>query len=278
MYCWLEDGIQEQQLVVHRNLLKLINYLKTLPKYLKGSEKDEVLASVAGTDAAEEAKMIDAEIPQTAKVDGATATVTVTYDGNPKFKTIENTSLQLAENSNVTVMKDASGSYFALENGVWFIGNSPNGPWSVANDRPKDVDKIPATSEAYNTKYVYVYESTPQYVYVGYTPGYMGCYVYGPTVVYGTGFYYNPWYGSFIIQDLLPGVSGFIYNPWTGWRMSMGVNVGFMHVGFHFGGYGGYGGGWIGPPYYNPPYYRPPYYEWWRGGYYGKQTHPVHVN
>lgn len=243
-------------------------------KIPEGSDKDEVLASVAGTDAAEEAK-IDAEIPQTAKVDRATATVTVTYDGNPKFKTIENTSLELAENSNVTVMKDASGSYFALENGVWFIGNSPNGPWSVANDRPKDVDKIPATSEAYNTKYVYVYESTPQYVYVGYTPGYMGCYVYGPTVVYGTGFYYNPWYGSVYYPRPVTWGFGFHYNPWTGWSMSVGVNMGFMHVGFHFGGYGGYGGGWFGPPYYRPPYYRPPYYGG-GGGYYGNRR-PVHV-
>jgi len=39
-----------------------------------------------------------------------------------------------------------------------------------------------------------MYMNRAQYVYVGYTPGYMGCYVYGPTIVYGTGFYYRPWY------------------------------------------------------------------------------------
>ena len=237
-------------------------------KIPEGSDKDEVLASVAGTPAAEEAK-IDAAIPQTARVEKSKASVKVEYDGSPKFKLIEGTSLQLAENSNLTVMKDAAGKYFALDNGVWFTGSGPEGPWAVSDERPKEVDKIPPSSEAYNTKYVYVYESTPQYVYVGYTPGYMGCYVYGPTVVYGTGYYYNPWYGSVYYPRPVTWGFGFHYNPWTGWSMSVGVSVGFVHVGI---GFGGYGGAWFGPPYYRPPYYRPPYYG--GGGYYGNR--PVH--
>jgi hypothetical protein len=32
-------------------------------------------------------------------------------------------------------------------------------------------------------------------VYAGYYPGYLGWHVYGPTVVYGTGWYYPGWYG-----------------------------------------------------------------------------------
>jgi len=231
-------------------------------KIPEGSEKDEVLASVAGTDAAEDAK-IDAQIPQTAKVDRKTATVTVKYDGSPKFKKIEGTSLQLAENANVTVMKDADGKYFALDNGVWFTSKSANGPWAVADERPKEVDKIPPSSSAYNTQYVYVYESTPQYVYVGYTPGYMGCYIYGPTVVYGTGFYYPPWFGAVYYPHPVTWGFGFSYNPWMGWSMNFGFSTGYMHIGFSFGfGYGG----WYGPPRYYPPY-RPPYYG--GGGYYG---------
>lgn len=244
-------------------------------KIPEGSDKDGVLASVAGTNAASEAK-IDAEIPQTAKVDRATATVKVEYDGAPKFKAIEGTSLQLAENSNITVMKDPAGKFFALDNGVWFIASDANGPWSVANERPKDVENIPATSEAYNTKYVYIYETTPQYVYVGYTPGYMGCYVYGPTVVYGTGFYYAPWYGSIYYPRPVTWGFGFHYNPWTGWSMSIGVSAGFMHVGFHFGAGYGYGGAWFGPPFYRPPYYRPPYYG--GGGYYGRGRPALYNN
>ena len=229
-------------------------------KIPEGSDKDGVLANVAGTDAAEEAR-IDAEIPQTAKVDKKTATVKVEYDGTPKFKAIEGTSLQIAENSNVTVMIDPAGKYFALDNGIWFTGTTANGPWQVANERPKDVEKIPASSPAYNTKYVYIYDNTPDYVYVGYTSGYMGGYIYGPTIVYGTGFYYRPWYGSIYYPRPVTWGFGFSYNPWTGWSMNFGFNYGFMHFGFG----GGYGyGGWFGPPMYRPPY-RPPYY----GGFYG---------
>lgn len=248
--------------------VEAMNLPADFAKIPEGSDKDEVLASVAGTAAAEEAR-IDAAIPQTARVEKSKATVKVEYDGSPKFKSIEGTSLLLAENANLTVMKDAEGKYFALDNGVWFTGSSPQGPWLVSDERPKEVEKIPPSSEAYNTKYVYVYESTPQYVYVGYTPGYMGCYVYGPTVVYGTGYYYYPWYGSVYYPRPVTWGFGFHYNPWTGWSMSVGVNVGFVHIGI---GFGGYGGAWFGPPYYRPPYYRPPYYG--GGGYYGNR--PVH--
>lgn len=229
-----------------------------------GSEKDGVLASVAGTDAAEEAKA-DAVIPQTAKIDRATAKCTVTYDGDPKFSPIDNTSLYVADNSNITVIK-ANNKYFAVENGVWFQSKQATGPWEVSTERPSDVEKIPPSSSAYNTKYVYVYESTPQYVYTGYTPGYMGGYIYGPTVVWGTGWYYRPWYGSIYYPRPVTYGFGMHYNPYSGWSMSFGMsfNVGWFHFGFSTGGYG-YGGGWFGPP-----MYRPPYGGWgYHGGYYG---------
>src|SRR5207344_3390713 len=111
--------------------------------------------------------------------------------------------------------------------------------------RPKDVQKIPPSNEAYNTKYVYVYESTPEYVYMGYTPGYMGCYVYGPTIVYGTGYYYAPWYGAVYYPRPVTWGFAFSYNPWYGWSVGIGFNYGFMHIGIGFGY-----GGWYGPPMY----------------------------
>jgi hypothetical protein len=235
-------------------------------KIPEGSEKDNVLASIAGTDAAEEA-MIDAEIPQTAKVDRKKATVKVEYDGTAKFENIEGTSLQRAENSNLTILKDASGKYFALDNGVWFTASSATGPWSVATERPKEVENIPMKSAAYNSKFVHIYEVTPEYTIQGYTAGYLGSYIQGdPVLVFGTGFYYHPWYGSIFYPAPCTWGFGFSYNPWTGWSMGVGFNVGFMHVGFAFGGGYGYGGGWYGPPMYRPPYYRPPYGG---GGYYG---------
>lgn len=228
-------------------------------KIPEGSAKDNVLSSVAGTEAAKDAVM-DAQIPQTAKVDRKTATCTVKYDGEPKFEKIEGTSMSLAMNTSSTVMQSGN-KYFCVENGVWFESATAKGPWSVSTERPAEVNKIPASSTAYNTKYVYIYDTTPQYVYVGYTPGYMGCYVYGPTVVYGTGYYYSPWYGPYYYPR--PVTYGFSmhYNPWTGWSMGFHYSVGFFHVGFGHGGY------W-GPPIYRPPY-RPPYHY---GGYYGRGT------
>jgi hypothetical protein len=228
-----------------------------------GSEKDGVLVSVAGTEEAEEAIM-DAYIPQTAKVDRSTARVDVDYDGAPYFVPIENTNLAIAENSNITVMRAPNNRYYALENGIWFISSDPYGPWQVANERPSDVDRIPPSSSAYNARYVYIYDTTPQYVYVGYTQGYMGNYICGPTVVWGTGWRYKPWKGRYYRPRPVTWGFGMHYNPWTGWNMSFGLvfNLGWYHYGYsrpH------YGGGWFGPP-----AFRPPYRPWgWNGGYYG---------
>lgn len=233
-------------------------------KIPEGSEKDNVLASVAGTPASQDA-IRDAQVPQTAKVDRKKATCTVTYDGEPKFETIEGTSLQLAMNTKSTVLKSGSW-YYCVDNGVWFVATNAKGPWKVSDERPKDVDKIPASSPAYNVKYVYIYDSTPEVVYVGYTPGYMGCYVYGPTVVYGTGYYYSPWYGPYYYPR--PVTYGFSmhYNPWTGWSMGFHYSSGW----FSFSMYGG--GGYWGPPYHRPPYY-PPHH----GGMYGNRG-PTFIN
>lgn len=225
-------------------------------KIPEGSAKDNVLASVPGTQASKDA-VLDAQVPQTAKVDRKTATCTVTYDGEPAFEKIEGTSLELAMNTSSTVLK-SNGKFYCVDKGVWFVSSAAKGPWKVSDERPADVEKIPASSSAYNVKYVYVYESTPEVVYVGYTPGYMGCYVYGPTVVYGTGYYYSPWYGPYYYPR--PATYGFSmhYNPWTGWSMGFHYSSGW----FNFSMYGG--GGYWGPPMHRPPYY-PPY----RGGMYG---------
>ncbi len=242
-------------------------------KIPKGSEKDVVLANVAGTPEAREATM-DAQIPQTAKVDRNSTSCTVEYDGKPKFEPIEGTTLQVAVNTSSTVLR-ANNKYYAVENGVWFVSNNAEGPWKVSEERPSEVEKIPASSPAYNTKYVYIYDVTPTYIYTGYTPGYLGCYVYGPTVVYGTGYYYRPWYGAYYYPRPVTWGFGMHYNPWTGWSMNFGFSVGFFSFSFGHGGYYGRPGGWWGPPMYRPPY-RPPYYG--GGGYYGGRRNNININ
>jgi len=230
----------------------------------EGSPKDNVLSSVAGTQASKDA-IQDAQVPQTAKVDRKTATCTVKFDGDPKFEVIEGTSLELAMNTSSTVLKSGN-KYFCVETGVWFVSDKATGPWKVSDERPKEVEKIPASSTAYNVKYVYVYDATPEVVYVGYTPGYMGCYVYGSTVVYGTGYYYNPWYGPYYYPR--PVTYGFSmhYNPWTGWSMGFHYSSGFFSVGI-------YGH----PGYWGPPMYRPPYHPPYHGGMYGGRG-PTFIN
>ena len=239
----------------------------------EGSDKDQVLASVAGTDAANEA-VLDAQIPQTAAVDRKTASCKVTYDGDPKFVQIKGTLLYRASNTSSTVIM-ADRSYYVCENAVWFVGNTPTGPWIVATEIPADIQNIPPDDPVYNVKYVYIYESTPDVVYVGYLPGYTGCYVYGPTVVYGTGFYYNPWYGPYYYPH--PMTYGFCmnYNPWTGWGFGWGMSVGFVTVGF----YGPHPGGWWGPPMFHPPFC-PPYNHFYgpRPPVYRSTSVNVHVN
>jgi len=224
-------------------------------KIPEGSEKDNVLASVPGTQAAKEA-VLDAQIPQTAKVD-RTATTTITFDGEPKFKPIEGTTIKEAENASTTVLQ-IKGRYYACSSAVWCESDKATGPWKVCVEVPKEVQDIPPSSPSYNVKYVYVYDTTPEVVYVGYTPGYVGSYVYGPTVVYGTGYYYAPWYGTAYYPHPVTWGFSMHYNPWTGWGMGLTVSNGWLTIGIG-------GGGYWGPPMYRPPYYGHHYH----GGYYG---------
>jgi len=222
-------------------------------KIPEGSPKDNVLASIAGTDAAREAVM-DAQIPQTAKVDRKTATANVTYDGEPKFENVQGTDLQYGVNTQSSVIRRGN-TYYSVENGVWFESQSPNGPWEVATQRPEEVEQIPPSSPMYNLKYVNIYDVTPDYVYMGYTPGYLNTFVYGPTVVYGTGFYYDPWFGGYYYPRAWTWGFNMCYNPWAGWSMGFGYSFGWFHLGFGLGRpYGYWGGGWWGPSVYRPPY------------------------
>jgi len=174
------------------------------------SPKASVLASVSGTPQAREA-VIANQAPQTATVDRRQAKLQVRYDGEPQFKPIEGTSLQYAVNTSTEVVQ-AGSRYYACHNAVWFVADSSAGPWVVADTIPAEIYSIPPSSPLYHVRYARIYYSTPDLVYVGYTPGYLGAYLWGGTVVFGTGWAYPPWYGS----------------VWYGWPWTWGF-------GFHFG-------------------------------------------
>ena len=131
------------------------------------SDISHVRVWVSGTEEAREA-VLDASIPQTAAV-SRSATIQVTYDGNPRFENIEGTSLQHATNTAEQVIKDGN-SYYCAKDGVWYVADQAYGPWAVATAIPEAVRTIPPSSPVYNTKYIYIYDTTPDVVYVGYLP------------------------------------------------------------------------------------------------------------
>ncbi|MFN3940809.1 MAG: hypothetical protein ACK4IY_09475, partial [Chitinophagales bacterium] len=218
----------------------------------EGSAKDIVLASVPGTKASKEA-LIEAQIPQTATVDRKTATTNVEYDGTPKFEPIEGTRMEYAVNTASTVIK-SDQTYYAVDNGVWFESSSPQGPWTVATERPGEINNIPPSNPAYNTKYVYIYDYTPDVVYVGYTSGYTNSFIYGSTVVYGTGYYYKPWYGRYYYPHPMTYGYNMYYNPYAGWSFCFHISYNYYYTNY-YPRYN-YFCGWDCPPYYHPN--RPP--------------------
>lgn len=74
----------------------------------------------------------------------------ILFDGQPKYETIEGTSLEYATNTESDVFFCVTtNSYYYLTSGRWFSSNSLNGPWVFAsNDLPADFSKIPLDSPA----------------------------------------------------------------------------------------------------------------------------------
>jgi hypothetical protein len=119
---------------------------------------------------------------------------------------------------------------------------------------------IPPSCPVYNVTYVYVYDFNSDVVYTGYTSGYTCSYVYGGTVVYGTGWYYRPWYRYYYYPRPVTWGFGVHYNPYSGWNFSFGIRVG--------GPYGWFRVGWGRPyAYWGPRGYWGGYRRGYRHGY-----------
>ncbi len=228
------------------------------------SDMGNVRASVAGTQEAKESVLANS-IPQTAEIDRATATVEVEYDGDPEFEECAE-GVAYAKNTDKSVLL-IDGKYWCCDEAVWFVSNGPEGPWAVADAVPEQVQDLPADCPVYNVKYVYIYDSTPETVYIGYTPGYTYSYVYGGCVVYGTGWRYRPWYRSRYYARPVTYGFGAHWSPYTGWGLSFGVSFGWLHIGW---GRRCCGRGWWGPGGYRFGYrhgYRRGHRRGYRSGY-----------
>lgn len=185
------------------------------------SPKGHVLASIPGTEQAVEAVLAN-QVPQTATVRRADAKLDVRYYGDPQFRPIEGTPMEYAINTSSEVIH-AEGRYYAILHGVWFVADDPLGPWVVADMIPAVIYTIPSSSPLYHDRYAYVYGATPEEVYVGYTPGYLGAFVSDDVVMFGTGWWY-------------PGV--FCGDFWCGWPWTWGFGFEFSY----------WGGGWFWLP------------------------------
>lgn len=238
------------------------------------SKKADVLASVGGTDEAREA-MQDAQVPQTAKVDRNNTSLDVIYDGDPVFESIDGTHLQYATNSPYSVIRYRN-RFYAVDNGVWFESYSARGPWVVSVERPYEVVLIPPRYPVYHVKYVYIYDVYPDYVYMGYTPGYLNTFICGPTVVFGTGYYYRPWYRHYYFPRPCTWGYNMRYSRWYGWGFGVNINFGWLNIGVGSGWWGYSRCGWWGPSAYRPNYFYRNYY----GGpryFYGGRSNNVYV-
>ncbi len=253
---------------------------KDFTKIPEESEMGTVLYAVPGTDFAKEA-VLDAQIPQTATVDRSNAKLQVEYDGEPKFEKIKGTSMLYAVNTATPVIR-VNNQYYACDDAVWFVADYPTGPWLIATAIPQVIYTIPADSPLYHVTFVYIYRSTPDVVYVGYTPGYMHTYVFHTTIVYGTGYWYPGWYGYWYYPR--PATWGYHvrWDPYAGWRFGFSYSTGPFYFSIGYGSW--YRGGWWGPAHYRSYYYgyrhgyRHGAYAGYHAGYHVGQLHAPRQN
>jgi hypothetical protein len=206
--------------------------------------RSRVLASVPGTQQAAEAVLL-AQIPQTARVNKKEIKAPeVTYQGEPKFEKVEKTKVERAVNTDKSIIKVGDMYYMCFE-GVWFMGSSPNGPWTVASKVPGEIYEIPISSPAHTVTYVTVEDDDDEWVTFASAAMYTGVMIAWGCAVWGSGWYYPPyyggWYGGYpVYRGYYPTYGyGAYYNPWNG-AYGRGAVA-----------YGPYGGAGVGAR-YNP--------------------------
>jgi hypothetical protein len=215
-------------------------------------EDAEVRVSVPGTPEAADAILL-AQVPRKASIDPSKVTVQVTYDGGAKFDPIEGTKVSYAVNTSYDVFL-VNGQYYCCHNAVWFVAGSATGPWVVCTSVPAEIYTIPSTHPKHSVTYVYVYESSPTVVVVGYTAGYSGVYVSSGVVVFGLGWacvwgpyahyhYHSCWYAYGCGAHYSHYHGGFysathVYGPYGGAGWGAGYNP---HTGTYARGSYAYG-------------------------------------
>ncbi len=191
------------------------------------SPKENVKASVEGTPQATQA-LIANSIAQDTRVPRWTQMEPPQFDGSPRLAPIAGTPLCYVMNSSTPIVEVDAQAWFACQGGVWFVANSLDGPWRVADSVPAVIYSIPPSSPLHYLTYVRIYYATPEYVYEGYTPGYWGTEVQSGVVVYGTGYDYAPWIGTVWYGGPCTWGLGWApcWTPWDGWCYDFGFGWG----------------------------------------------------
>ena len=246
---------------------------KDFPLIPDESPKENVKASIPGTDQAQEAVVANS-VPQTAQVKRSEAKFVPAFDGAPKLAPIEETNLQYVANTASPIIALGSPSeYFGVQNGVWFVANSLSGPWLVATTVPSEIVCDPCELTAALRDLRENLRLEPGSGRRRLHPGLYGRVREQRVWVYGTGYVYPPWIGTYWYGP--PYTYGFgvsmAFTPWGGWHMGFGYGwtwgAATVAIGWGWGPYPWWGGyGWGG---YYPYVYRPGYGAVWgpRGGY-----------
>ena len=255
--------------------------MKFLPKRTSAIALDRIEADMAIVQAERKVEGLPLRNDPPRIVFSKSPAILLFVDGPPVWRAVEKpdpkAGLRRLVNTRPLVLQDAKGGlYLHLFDG-WLESKALQGPWSVCKKPPealaavaKDLaptnivdllegepsnpdDPKSRPSLAKVVLAVMVYSATPEVVYVGYTPGYLGTVVSADAVVvYGTGYAHVPWVGVYYYPP--PPTFGYAvairYTPWTGWTVGYGFgwSYGVVTVGI------GWGCGPVWGPYYFPPY------------------------
>ena len=193
----------------------------------------DIRASVPGTLEARRA-VLEAQLPQTRTVKaGSAPDVTVQYaGGEPKFEPIPETKVARAVNTGNDIIQYGE-KYYLLYEGMWYVADTPTGPWAATADVPAAVYEIPPSSPSYPVTQVIVQTTDDGNVESSYDGAYAASVFIGFGVAYyGTGWYYPPYYyGGYYYPYYGSYGHGSWYNPNTG---------GFGSRSVYYGPYGGY--------------------------------------
>lgn len=152
-------------------------------------------AAVPGTIEAYESTVAAREI-QTVTVKADTP-CQMSWNGQPAFADVDGVEgLQYGTNASQPTF-GFGGAFWCCADGMWFTGQSANGPWAITDTVPKQIYQVPPTNPDYSATYVEIYGSTHgddgslASVTFGFTAGYLGTYLHDGTTVFGTGHSYS---------------------------------------------------------------------------------------